>query len=469
MSASVDQNVVCPECGHDPVEIGGEVVVYAQRVRRRVLLVLLVLVILLGVLALPWVQVAIGHWSWGFGHQLRVGNIFAVMDDRTDIIPGRTQYRALAEPPMRWLDLVLVAQGDGDAIEHFRRAVEGTVEYPSNFEKMYSSYEFTVGTPRYFFNPDNGGYTRTQEDGYQYTLLNKEYASVGWPDPWIGDLTTHWYRPDPERFSESGLRSIEDDLVHIAVVDRTIRWRNILFIAGLVVLSGNLARRVCVWKRVGRRRSFVVGFVVTVVLAAGVLVAGMPWRHVPGHGVTGHINPATGGMAARSWDSDELEAILSTDEQVRVLAETLLEDFGEMTDPNELVALGIGSSVGERMYALSFGYGQVGKFRLMQYMQGGLARLEDDGSHTSLPVLEEGVGWSLRRANGSFIFGRSDGEPAMILYGGLIDYRNVFFLCVGLYMLLRVIRWVGWKCSRRVQRRRIRRGICAWCGYPCEE
>jgi hypothetical protein len=458
--------MICSECGQCPVDAGGDVAVYTDRVRRRVFLVWVGLVFLLGVLGLPWVQMAIGHW--GFRHKLfNVGNINAVMDDRGDFEPGDMVYQVLAQPPIRWRDLELVARGDVDAAEYFRQAVERTVEYPSNFSMEYSEYEFAVGTPKYYFNSDSVP-SRSEDGEYQFTLLNKEYASVGWPDPWVGTLTTHWYRPDPERFAHEGLRSVEDDLIHVATADRKVRWRSVLFVVGLVVSIGYLAGRVCVWKRVGRRRSVRIGFIAMGVLAAGVLVAGMSRRNVPGLGITGYVNPVVQGVE-RSWDIEELEAVLASDERVRVLGQTLLEDFGEMTEPDELVALGIGSSVGSGMYFLDFGYGPFGQFRLMSFLVGETARLEDDGSYTVLPVPEEVRGWNFHIGNRGIMLSWSPGKSAKTMYGVRIDYRNLFFMAVGVYVLLRALRVVGFWWARRVQRRRLGRRVCVWCGYPCGE
>lgn len=453
--------VICPECGGCPTEIFNGDQKHARRGRRIAFFVWLSVVVVSGVVASPWVQVWLGYW--GYRHGMSVGNMNAVMDDRVvDVVPGDSMYQALVEPPIRWRDLELVAQGDVDAVEYFRRAVEQVVEYPSNINQAYSSYEFVIGTPKYFFNPGNDGYRRIEDGEYQYAFLNKEYAYIGWPDPWVGEKTTHWYRPDPERFSEAGLLSVKDDLIDIDMTEIDIRWRNMLFVAGLVVLSGYVIGRVCIWRQVDHQLSIHVGFVVMIVLAAGVLVTGMQQRNVHGWGITGYMNPANKGVQ-RAWDNVELEAILESDEQVRVLAETLLEDFGEMTQPSELVALGIGSSVGEGMYALSFGYGQ---FRLMSFALLETARLEDDGSYTILPVLEVQNGWNIWRRNGIFSLNRSWGKPAMVSYGGLIEYRNLFFVVLGFYLLLKILGWITRRWSRRIRKRRVKRGECAHCRYP---
>lgn len=440
--------------------------VFRRRVRRRSTWVWLVMVVLLGVLGLPWVQVAIGHWGFRNGFY-SLGNINALYDDRADIDVHEAEYIGLIDPPIRWGDLERIALGDPDAIEHFRVSVLQVAESSRGYRNAYMTYRFAIGTPRYYFNPEHGGAWKFPDDDYPSTFINRSYRFSGWPSYWVNEETEHWYWMDPVRIDEPELLDI-DDLVHLEKVERRVYWDNILFAMSVVGFLGYVGFRVCVWRRVQWKRGMCIGALIAIALGLVVFTVGRKQKDFAGHGVLAQMNPVVQ-STQKPLGLEELKAVVSTDAGVRDLAASLVDEFGEMESPSDLVAIEMSSDVGEGAYMLSFGYGY---FRLIGLNVLESARLEKDGSYTEVPVFNEQSGsrsgsksW-VRNGIASLIWGW--GKPVAKVYGVLVEYQNLFFVGIGLYVFRFVVRLIGWGVFRLIQRRRMRKGVCAWCTYPCD-
>lgn len=423
--------------------------------------------LLLGVLGLPWVQVRLG--DWGFAHGLKLGNSDAISGWYEEDITNGIHYRGLVDPPIRWRDLELVARGDEDAVEQFRASVGRVLDRPSLEIEAYSSYRFSTGTPYQHISLHEAGYTthdgpNGDDETLRYSFFDNDYQQIGWPSTWVSRNISHWYCFEPERFSQEGLRSIEGDMVHTQTMKRSIHWKNILFASSLVVFVGWLASRVSTWRGVGRRRSHCVGVAITGLMVIAMLLAGTNRPQSPSHAVFGQLKSSQ--IASEQvFDREGIDAFLVSDEQVQDLAGSMLEEFGEMKVPNDLVGLGVQCPVDYTGETYTYGFR---RFRLVDFDTLGMTRLEQDGTYSGLPLLERDHGWSWRSSNGFAWVNRGWGQPRMANYGVLIEYQNVFFVVVGLYVFWRLMAWGSSAWFWRRQRRRIKRGVCIWCRYPVD-
>ena len=461
MGANVDQRMVCPECGHHLLETSSGVVVYARRVRRRVLLVWLVLVSLVGVMALPWVQVWLGEWGWRYG--VRVGNYSAVWEYEP-IAPRELGYRALIEPPVRWKDLRLAGEGDLEAIDLFRRSLQG-------FGRMYvrdgsvgeRALVFGVGSP--VFDPmARSGTIVVDGEEVESSFSSYGYSTVGWPVAWASYSTQRLYARGDQWDTEDRFLSVEEDLVSSSVTTRRIRWLNIVF---LVIVGSGLCvagRRVCRWRGMSSGRGWSVGLAVSGVYACVVLSVGLGGRSVYGNdGINGAFEPVRM-TDQREWGVDGFFERLESDDQTRLIAQGLIEGFGEMTGPNEFVLVGVVNDIEEGYMHIQYG---LGGLRLFSFSRTWFVGFEADGSSRSVMVPEDNVVSGLWFGDGYAGANRSFGASARSVYGVGVGYLNIIIAGVAMYVVWRLMLWVGWRMSSLVQRRRVRRGLCVWCRYPC--
>ncbi len=471
MGEHTSERGLCPECGLGPADIKSDTdgaKAYRLRVRRRAFGVWLFVFLLLGVLGLPWVQVWVGEW--GFADRIGLGNSRAIDGWYEEELYNDVAYKALIDPPVRYVDLGRVARGEEDAVEQFRLSVGHALGKQSMLEEAYSSYTFSAGTPSQYINLNDGGYSAegdptTINGSVQYSFLVREYQLIGWPSSWRSTNTLRWYGLDPESVSTNELLSVERDMVQVYKVEEHIRWSNIFFAATLAVFIGWMLARICLWRRVDRRRSCIAGVAVAGAFVAVVLFVGLQERGFPSRSLSGRLLPPST-LPQYVIDHQKLQGILGADEQVQALAASVLEDLGEMSSPNALIAIGVQCPVHMTNDVYSYG---VGRVRLLSFEAYEMTRLELDGTFTKLPLLEEDRVWSTWSGNGMFAAARGWGQPEMVNYGVLIEYQNIFMVGLGAYVFWRLMAWVAGAWFRRRQRRRARRGVCVWCRYPVEE
>ena len=449
--------VVCSECGLDPFDVKSEADEaggYRLRVRRRALWVWLLVLFVLGVIGSPWVQVRLGNRDaiWGYN----------------EILPAQYSYVPLADPPVRWRDLVRAADGDADSIKQFQKAAGVFILRDTALPKEYESYSFEIGRPdqTYQFGPDSGYVGEFEGEDFAYTLRRYESETIGWPIGWVYHIKNYSYAYGDRRFGEDRLLSVEGDMIEVLLESKRYLWGNILYVGAVCFVLGLAAWKVCLIVGVARRRSMVVGLIASGLAVGVVLVVGSQYRVVYDEaGLTGGFSGMLG-TKQRDWDRVKIEAMLLSDEQTRVLAQSLIEDFGEMIHPNELVVCAMGRRVGPRFEEYEYG---LWGFNLLRAGSNSYWRSEQDGALTQINFPLQP---SVKQAGVQVGFGSVEvwwrgGVNRLDGYGVSVFNRSVLLASVGMYVLWRAMVLVGGLWYRWVQRRRARRGGCVWCGYPC--
>tara|TARA_R110002072_G_scaffold42064_6_gene117679 strand:+ start:25738 stop:27162 length:1425 start_codon:yes stop_codon:yes gene_type:complete len=468
MDEHTSERGLCPECGLGPADIKSDAdgaKAYRLRIRRRAFGVWLFVFLLLGVLGLPWVQVWVGEW--GFADRIGLGNSMAIDGWYEEDLYNDVAYKALIDPPIRYVDLERVARGEGDAVEQFRLSVGHALGKQSMLEEAYSSYSFSVGQSGQINPLRDGGFIKVGEpdgvdEAVDYGFLSMDFQRMGWPSTWVSTNTIRWYGFDPQLVSVDRLLDIDHDMVHAYKAEQAVLWDNILFAATLAVFIGWLSARLCLWRRVDRKRSFVARVVIAGVCVSLVLFVGLQERQLPSRPLSGRLLPSST-LPQYVIDHQKLQGILGADEQVQALGTSVLDDLALTKTPNALITMGVRCPV--HMTSDVYSYG-VGRVRLLSFEAYEMTRLETDGTFTKLPLLEEDRVWNTWSGNGMFSARLGLGTPEMKNVGLLIEYQNIFMVGLGLYVFWRLMAWVAGAWFLRQQRRRARRGLCVWCRYP---
>ncbi len=441
--------LICSECGNHPGDAGAIEQGLRRRARLAALLVFLPIVLMLAVGALPWVQDRLGNWN-------------AIWDDGPNY--GGSSPVGLIDPPVRWADLERVSEGDPRAIEQLRLSIENLPEW----YRLYAgdtdgiTHAFNIGLAQSLWATHESDHVTLDGKDYAYRLSSVESRGIGWPSVWMTKEIRHLYAYGDQRFeAEASTLSVDADMTHASSSSMQIRWGNIAYTILLVVICGFGVRRACLMVGVCQRRATMVGVLVLLVVGISSLIGGFRSGSISEQAIYGHFGLALS-ENKRDWHWDEIEDALRSDSATQFFAQTLIDEFGEITHPNELVVLSSSANIGESSYDLNFGYW---RFRLLNLGHTKQYLRDVDWTATQIDF-DRDVPFFF--ANGMASVGITAGSPKSY-YGALILHRNIFFVLVGLYVIWRGLRWAAWRQQRRVVRRRQAKSVCIWCRYPCSE
>lgn len=411
------------------------------------------------ILALPWVQTKLG---WRLAEM-----------DHTELRDPRPRALPMVDPPVRWRDVQAAAQGDPEAITLLREGISEAIpltQTARNDERTTLRVDMVQN--KFYEHGSRAGMRRFYENDddlmrrMMCISVSNEYTGYGWPYSWYRLFRTRLIDYQEVVFQSSPM-GVDPEPISTEGFDDYERWHWTGIVASIAFAwwSGWLAA--IILRKLGAARSVYTAarWCVAIGLLTAPLIVGLdPTPQVTKTRFSTAHEKIPSQVDPRARSIDEMRELISKDAGVQQIAHRLTERHNTLDRPNALVGLIAFNPVQSSAYMLRFGYwGESG----LNYSRMSYFTLDEDGNAT--PVAREQSPHNKNRFHISLrgvTINTVAGNPPNTNHLVTIDSAMLLTWLSAMAILLHVLRWCARPFYRRIQRRRLKRGLCIWCKYP---
>lgn len=420
--------------------------------------------LLLCLMALPWVQQQLGNQ--------RAIIEFSTPGPASDI--GQKSTIPMTRPIVWHRDLRKDNGTNQQAIHDLRDNITACLDAPP---RVFSSdeivYRISLIQNKFATGGSNGGLLDRLGDDASPELLDlmkidtqRESITYGWPFAWRTELnaTSIEYdegNPDgiradqaiPEPTITTSQRSrVMWDWPGVAATAASVWW--IAWFTHTVLHSRGMP---------ARKRAGLIVTLACAYLTLTLILGTRGNRNDLSIGTAVSMEEIQAPTKGTTYTAAELREIITEDSAFESFVGELNERYAQVDRPNALIGLIAEDDISTRTYTMQACYWRHPLISYLSYIQ---FRETADGK--SVPAPRNRTADPRRvllNTNGLVIRAEPASEPGS-LHVVAIHFAEILLWMTGAWILLHALRWCVRPFYRRIQRRRVKRGLCVWCKYP---